>query len=132
MLVAITVHNGRVAPVFDVATTACLLDTAEPDRRSTLPLPAGLPERAHALETAKVTHLVCGAISRPALFFLLAEGIQVASFIAGDLDIVINAVITGDITRPEFAMPGCNQKHDCCHRKRRGHACGNTPDHSPE
>ena len=120
MLIAVTVHEGRIAPVFDVAACVLLFDSSAPETRTPLSLPRELPDRAAVLFAAKVSHLVCGAISRAALFFLMAEGIRVTGFVAGDIDTVIRAIIDGRVELPEFAMPGCSgRQRPCCRRHRR-------------
>ncbi|MDP2862869.1 MAG: hypothetical protein Q8N95_08765, partial [Desulfobacterales bacterium] len=51
--------------------------------------------------------LVCGAISRPLHGMVIASGIRVISFVAGDLRKVINAWLDGNLESGKFAMPGC-------------------------
>lgn len=118
MKAAFAVWENRIAPVFDVARRACIVESGV-DRapgRETVELPEGHPSgKADFLADRRVETLVCGAVTRPALWFLASRGIQVIAFVAGDLEKVIGAWLGGKLSLDEaFLMPGC------CGNRRRG------------
>ena len=101
----------RIAPVFDIAGKIRMVETG-PRRdivsEETELLTDSLPvQRALRLVELGVDTLICGAISRPLHETVIAYGIQVVPFIAGDLRDVIQAWVSGEIDRNLFAMPGC-------------------------
>lgn len=108
---AFAVWNGRIAPVFDV-TRHVRFVVAESGRvvsesEESLPPEAGAIKAARLAELG-VDTLVCGAISRPMQAVVAAYGIRTVPFVAGDLRLVIEAWLTGDLERSVFAMPGCS------------------------
>jgi len=50
--------------------------------------------------------LVCGAISRPLADMVMASGIEIFPYITGHIDNVLQAYMTGQLSNPEFSMPG--------------------------
>ena len=111
---AFSAWNNRVAPVFDVAGNIYVIGSesgniiseqfedleAEP-----------LSQKPHRLVELGIDNLVCGAISRPMHAAIVANGIRVISFVAGDLRSVIQAWLSGALQRNTFAMPGyCRQR----------------------
>ena len=109
MKAAFTTWNNRIAPVFDVARTACIVEVAQDGlvsrRFETLgdDLPA---QKVLCLVKWKIATLVCGAISRSLQSILTAQAIRVIPFVAGDLQEVIDAWLNGSIEDASFAMPG--------------------------
>jgi predicted Fe-Mo cluster-binding NifX family protein len=127
MKIALTTWNNRVAPVFDVAQHILIADvesgTVARETRLTVP---SQPGRAKALVLAKlgVAVLICGAISRTVQSQVIAHGIEVHPFIAGDAREVLQAWIDGELEQPNFAMPGCGLRRG----RRRGQ--GGSPGHN--
>lgn len=115
MKTAITIWNGRVAPVFDVAHQ-CLLLTGK--NRETLQIPQGNVTAKQAFFTEQgIGQLICGAISREYEDALLASGVEVVSFIAGPVDLVIDAWNADNLVQDQFSMPGCGcRRRQCRHR----------------
>jgi predicted Fe-Mo cluster-binding NifX family protein len=105
--------DHRIAPVFDTARELCLVD-ADSGRvfSETVELPTDdLPVRkVLRLVELEVATLVCGAISRPMYGAVVAYGIQVIPFVAGDLDEVIQAWLGGKLENDGFSMPGCCER----------------------
>ena len=102
--------ENRIAPVFDVAREMCLVEVSSgrvvQEVRETLQ--ADLPvQKVLRLAELGVGTLICGAISRPLHEMVLAYGIRVIPFVAGDLRQVIRAWLKDDLDRDAFAMPGC-------------------------
>jgi predicted Fe-Mo cluster-binding NifX family protein len=113
MKAAFTTWNNRIAPVFDVSRMAWIV-TADSgsviDKRRDFfkeDLPAGKVLR---LVEWGVGTLVCGAISFSMQSILIAQGIRVIPFVAGELDEVIDAWLNGRIESEFFAMPGCRRR----------------------
>lgn len=116
----ISLWNGRIAPVFDVARNFWVVETtkegiiAQYERR----FPTDdARERAQLLATLQADHLVCGAITRYFHEALTEHGIQVVSFVAGELEQVIQACMSNTLTDGRLAMPGCHSiKQDGAHK----------------
>jgi predicted Fe-Mo cluster-binding NifX family protein len=108
---AITVWNGRIAPVFDVAGTLRLVELAEntvtQDQLVSLPFDRGIFSRVVALTGLKTDVLVCGAVSRPVHRMLADSGIEVHSFVSGEVEEVLKAFLEGSFDEAVFFMPGC-------------------------
>jgi predicted Fe-Mo cluster-binding NifX family protein len=123
MKAAFTTWRNRIAPVFDVAQEAVLVDTDHENKMDStlLPLPAGpLEAKVQRLSEQGVKVLVCGAMSRAAQKLAQAEMIEVFSFVAGDTNCVIEAWLQGRLEQTDFAMPGCAHRRQrrCRHRNR--------------
>jgi hypothetical protein len=58
---------------------------------------------------------------------LAMRDVRVLPFIAGDVDEVIQAYITGELNRPRFAMPGCCGRRIRFHGGRGGRGCRRGP-----
>lgn len=119
MKTAITIWNGRVAPVFDVAHQ-CLILTGE--TRETVPIPQGNAAIKQMFFTEQgIDLLICGAISREYEDALVASGVDVVSFIAGPVDRVLDAWNAGNLVQDQFSMPGCGCRRRQCRHRGRGH-----------
>jgi predicted Fe-Mo cluster-binding NifX family protein len=110
MKAALTVRDGRISPVFDVCRRALLLELREGnvvanwvialDRMDIL-------KKADYLLQLGVRTLVCGAISEPALSELRGRGIRVVGFVAGEVEVVLEALLAGKLPSASLSMPGC-------------------------
>ncbi len=119
--VAVTVWNGRISPVFDVARQMLVLDVengAVADRREEALDGTSPGAQASRLTQFQPQALICGAISRPLITLLSACGIRVIPFVAGEAEAVIAAYLDGSLPSPAWAMPGC------CGGRRRGYGGG--------
>jgi predicted Fe-Mo cluster-binding NifX family protein len=119
MRIAITDSEGRVSPVFDVTDNLCVIDVQGKtevgrERRTLVSRDPFL--RAREVSEIGVGLLVCGALSHMLEMALIREGIEVAGFICGDVDAVVDAFLNGR-TDGSFLMPGCR-------RRRRGFRTG--------
>jgi len=110
MKTAFPYWGNRIAPVFDTAQEIHLVETeagrivGETQETLTEDLPV---QKALRLVATGIDTLVCGAISRPVHELILAYGIDVVPFVAGDLREVIQAWLCGNLEKNTFAMPGC-------------------------
>jgi predicted Fe-Mo cluster-binding NifX family protein len=110
MKTAFSCWQNRIAPVFDVSREVYIVDISGGqirwDRRE--PFRHDLPiQKAHALADRGIHSLVCGAISRPLHEMVIAYGIDVIPFIAGNLERIVQAWVSGRCDWNTFAMPGC-------------------------
>jgi len=110
MKAAFPVWENRIAPVFDVARqihvveaeSGCILRETEEALREEMPT-----QKALHLAEMGVSTLVCGAISGPLQAMVVAYGIRIIPFVAGNLREVIVAWLRGGLRGDHFAMPGC-------------------------
>ena len=120
MKIAMTVWNGRVAPVFDVSGQLLVLETANGRIINEVVVDfsqESLIDKVSYLQTLGVCRLICGAISCPAQILTKNSGIKIYAFIAGDCREVINAWLENRLGQDDFAMPGCGRQQKCCRRK---------------
>jgi hypothetical protein len=54
-----------------------------------------------------VRTLICGALSRGLARMLAASDIALVPFVAGEVSVVLDAFVAGDLPSPALAMPGC-------------------------
>ncbi len=119
MKTAFAYWDNRIAPVFDIASQIHVVETesgrviAETDEVIANDLPV---KKVFRMVELGVSTLVCGAISRPLHAMVIASGIRVISFVAGDLRKVIKAWLDGNLESVKFAMPGCCRRYTS-HRK---------------
>jgi predicted Fe-Mo cluster-binding NifX family protein len=127
MKLAVTVWNGRIAPLFDVSRHVLVGETegyGQPmNQLMTLQLQSDDVERkVSALVAIGVSAVICGAISREYEEALAASEIEMDAFVAGDVTDVIAAWEAGTLRQRGFSMPGCAcPRHRCM---RRGHRSG--------
>jgi len=116
MKIAVPVNNDRVSPVFDVAGRLLLVDV-EGDRetgREEVSLDdQEIGPRARHVGELRVDVLICGAISRPLEMMLEDAGIEVVPHTCGNVEQVLQAYRSGELSEGAFVMPGC-----CGHRRR--------------
>ena len=112
MKVAIPHRQGRVSPVFDVASHILLVDVdaGAERRRQDVYLDADGPRaRASLLADLGADVLVCGAISR-----------QQETALSGDVEEVLLAFSNGRLGHDAFLMPGrCGRRRRSRVRRRR-------------
>jgi predicted Fe-Mo cluster-binding NifX family protein len=115
--VAITVNKDRVAPVFDVARKAVIIEVGDrevgEETLETCSLPESSPEKLMQLEQLGVRRLICGAISRSLHALAVSRGMEVHPFISGEVTEVLRAYAEGRLMSAQYSMPGC------CGRPRR-------------
>ena len=114
----IALHHwqDRIAPVFDVGGRSLVLTERDDVREEHVLVRCEPLHRAEDLLRLGVGTLICGAISRPMQEAVLAGGIKVVGFVAGDLEQVIEAWERGNLDET-FDMPGCRGRG---HGRRRG------------
>ena len=123
MILAIATWNGRVSPVFDVSRRLSIFTVEEgvATHKEAVALTSEYPDlRAAQLSRMAVDALICGAISRPLAGMLTAYRIQVVPFVAGKVDEVITAYLSGELSGPHLAMPGCRGRRGRFGQRGRG------------
>jgi len=116
MKVAIAHWQGRVSPVFDVATRLLLVEVAggrECGRGEVSLATRDLVQRAGELSRSGTDVLICGAISWPLEIAVSSLGIQIVPNVCGQVEEVLRAFLEDELSDPAFLMPGC------CGRRRR-------------
>lgn len=114
MKTAFAYWDNRIAPVFDIARQIYVVETesgriiAETEEFFANDMPA---KKVFRIVELGVSTLVCGAISRPLHAMVMASGIRVISFVAGDLRRIIKAWLDGNLESEKFAMPGCCRRY---------------------
>lgn len=134
MKAAFPVWDGRIAPVFDVARKALIVERkagSAPREREEL-MPAEPPSaKADRLRELGVAVLICGAISRPLQSEVESRGIQVVPFVTGGQSEIVRAWTEGRLENDLYAMPGCRGRRRFrgrCHFGRGGGCVtGNNP-----
>lgn len=109
MRVVVPVAEGRISPVFDVATRLTVVDVQQGRevRRSERVLDQpGLTFRARHIADLGADVLICGAISRPLEEMLVSEGVTVLSQTCGPVEEVLQAFLAGELKEETFVMPG--------------------------
>jgi predicted Fe-Mo cluster-binding NifX family protein len=126
MRTAISIADGRVSPVFDVARRLLLVDIdsgREVRRTEEVLEEPELAARARRVADLGAQVLICGAISRPLEAKLLSAGVEVIPQTCGPVEDVLGAFASGRLTEQAFVIPGC-----CGHRRRfRGGPCHGRP-----
>ena len=117
MKAAFSVWNDRIAPVFDVARHVYLVDVRDGEivdrKEETLPTET-LAARVSQLVDWDIDLLVCGAISRPLYALIVAYGIAVVPFVAGEVGRIVEAWRKGTFDHNAFLMPGCWRHRQGC------------------
>lgn len=109
MKIAIPVFQNRVSPVFDWSSRILVIETdgrLEIGREEHGLAGASLKDRADRLMEMKVDSLLCGGISEAMLALLIARGINVIPWVAGDTEEVFSAFLEGRVPGNGFMMPG--------------------------
>lgn len=110
MKVALTVWENRISPVFDCAQVLLVVDIKERTAagRRFEPFRYESPfSRAAKLSDLEIEVLICGAVSDSFANMIETYGIRIIPFVAGAVDEVLDAYLTGDISSSKFKMPGC-------------------------
>ena len=108
--VAIPQWQGRISPVFDVASRVLLIDIdgGRELRREERQLARREPlARAAELLGLGADVLICGGISAPLEAALASSGVRVIGFLCGPVEDVLGAFLNGELANRAFWMPGC-------------------------
>jgi predicted Fe-Mo cluster-binding NifX family protein len=112
MRIAIPMHSGRIAPVFDTAISLLLVDVETGEvvsRREAMLTETGAMRRTQSLRDLGVRVLICGAVSRELSTAVQAAGIAILPWTAGPVDEVLIAFLAQQLPGPRWRMPGCTE-----------------------
>ena len=110
MKIAVPVWQDNVSSVLDFANKLLLVeleDGLEIGRNEIVFAEQSSPERAAKLRQLGVNVIICGAISRPLAYTLSSSGIDVLPFVTGSTEKILTAYKTGNLSLPQYALPGC-------------------------
>ena len=111
MKIALAVWQERISPVFDVSRSLLLVQLSQNDkeeRREMISLDAAAPaQRVVRLTALEIETLICGAVSVPLAEMILASGIRLIPFVAGESREVLAAFLHGKLPSPTYTQPGC-------------------------
>jgi predicted Fe-Mo cluster-binding NifX family protein len=122
MKIAFAYWENRIAPVFDTARYVLVLELVDNrtiSNRQEFLLEEQPLHKILQLQNMGVEVLVCGAVSRPVCEMIIDQGIKVFSFVAGELQMIVQAWLQGEIEHEKFAMPGCRGRRRMRCRQRR-------------
>ena len=132
MKIAIPKCRQRIAPLFEVANRFLIVDTDHSPSGRTKSLPVWraddvpIDEKCQKLSADGVQVLLCGALSKAWERYLTELGIEVHSFLLGDIDDILDTFKReGADGMHRLAMPGrprywggsgrrANREHPCC------------------
>ena len=129
MIIGLPILDNRIAPVFDVARELLLvsIDDGKVIQQELLILPGIAQEKVIKLVDAGLKVLLCGAISNELNSSATQCGIEVVSFLSGDVQCLLKAWLDDSLNDVAFAMPGCRRRHgrenSSQMRFRHGHGC---------
>jgi predicted Fe-Mo cluster-binding NifX family protein len=107
---AFVAWQERIAPLFDTSRQVYIVKILPGrklvERIETFQDPSPVAKVLCLVEW-DVSALICGAISRHVQAIAAANGIQVISYVAGDVHAVIGAWLQGCLDDPAFKLPGC-------------------------
>lgn len=129
MKIAIPRCRRRMAPLFETARSFVLFDTDEPKPGRTqrrllcLPDELAIDDKCRILHDEGVHVLLCGALSKASECHLVEYGIEVHSFLLGDIDEVVKRFRQSDAEGLlRLTMPGRRR-----YRGGPGHARNSSP-----
>ncbi|RJP81356.1 MAG: dinitrogenase iron-molybdenum cofactor biosynthesis domain-containing protein [Desulfobacteraceae bacterium] len=114
MKTAITVWGDRISPVFDSARKLLIaeIENQKITSRRYEPFDPDLPYRlAERLNELNIGVFLCGAISTIPANTIELSGIELISFISGNVDEILQEYAEGKPIIPTYLMPGCKCRH---------------------
>lgn len=125
-MIAIPLHQSRVAPVLDWCSTIVLIPknaTKSWRDGERLSVKGSVFDLLRLLHSMGVSPVICGALSPNALHYGRHLGLDFICGVSGPIDEVLEAYRAGDLDQPRFRLPGCR----CAGRPRP--LAGPGPDH---
>ena len=123
MKVALAYWENRISPVLDTSENFLVVDIQDGRRIKNSNINLGdrsLLDRIEYLKKHDVNVLLCGAISDYCHNLILARGIKVIPWLAGDVDGILEVYIRSNSFEPRFLMPGCKGHGRKRRRRKRG------------
>lgn len=116
MKIAIPEYMGRVSPVFDTCQRLLVFTSGKEGKALCQSEDWSGVDRVHRpsrLRDIGVETLLCGGISSWMEEQIVAQGIKLVPWLAGEINEVLDAFLAGLLPNPGFFMPGC------CGKRRR-------------
>lgn len=111
--IAISIWNKRISPVMDTATQLLIFivdNEQKEDFREIVTIPqSNISGRISFILSKKISILICGAISYQFEQALRVSGVEVQSFLGGNVDDIIEAYSDRTFQRDNFLLPGCGK-----------------------
>lgn len=110
VLIAIPHFQGRVSPVFDVAsrlTVVRVKGRLELERREVTLFEAQPDRITRSVVELGVNVLICGAISQMLERMLHGAGVRVVGQVCGEVEAVLQGFLGRTLDAPGFSLPGC-------------------------
>jgi len=111
MKVAVPIFGERVSPAFDWALSLIVVEVGPGGAelgRSVVSLSWTPPFRRPALLVdLGVDVLLCGGVSAELGRLIEDQGVRLVPWVAGSVDKVLGAFLTGGLPDPRLTMPGC-------------------------
>jgi predicted Fe-Mo cluster-binding NifX family protein len=109
MKIALPIDEGRVSPIFDVATSLLVAEVNDGAVHAqtihSLP-PNQAMTRARLLTEGRINVLICGAISRTLQHLLWLRDVEIIPHKSGFVHAVLQAYIADCLDQPRYAMHG--------------------------
>lgn len=109
-MIAIPLHQSRVAPVLDWCSTILLIPKNAGkswDDGERLSVKTNVFDLLRLLRSMDVSPIICGALSPNALRYGQHLGLELICGISGAIDEVVAAYRAGELDQPRFRLPGC-------------------------
>lgn len=109
-MIAIPLHQSRVAPVLDWCSTIVLIaeNACKPwHEGERLSVKGNVFDLLRLLHHMNVSPVICGALSPNALHYGRHLGLEFICGISGAIDEVVAAYRVGELDHPRFRLPGC-------------------------
>jgi predicted Fe-Mo cluster-binding NifX family protein len=112
-MIAIPLHQSRVAPVLDWCSTILLIPKKAGKSwhdGEQLTIKTNVFDLLRLLHSKDVSPVICGALSPHALRYGQHLGLEFICGISGAIDEVVEAYRAGELDQPRFRLPGCRCK----------------------
>ena len=109
-MIAIPLHQSRIAPVLDWCSTIVLIPANAGKSwhdGERLTVKTNVFDLLRLLHTKDVSPVICGALSPHALRYGQHLGLEFICGISGAIDEVVEAYLAGELDQPRFRLPGC-------------------------
>jgi predicted Fe-Mo cluster-binding NifX family protein len=110
MKILVSVFQGRISPVFDVAKELLIVEVQgakELGRREARVEETEVSTRAGQIVRIGAHVLICGAVSESLESMLTSAGVWVIPNTCGPVEEVLKAFISSEFGPRSFLMPGC-------------------------
>lgn len=111
--IAIPAFNNRISPLFDVSGRFVIFKTDDRtiDERYCIDTSGNSGfEKIERLCVESVNVIICSAISKYFAEYITVKGMDLFPGVIGDVDDVIKAYLSDNLTEDTYSMPGCRNR----------------------